>query len=113
MSLHECIQIYHPLDIPRYLKALREDYQAIPHPKELNAFLVGTPPLPFHHPHLREGYVSILSFNYAPLPYALLEVLVHHPEIVPAKTWIVWTFEQHLLTKGTLQQLQAEWGSSV
>ena len=108
MSLRENICIEHPMDIDAYFSILESQHGLRPHPAQADSFLVGDPGLPFYRPNPGEARVSILGFNYAQLPYELVEVLIEHPELAPDKAVVSWTQEQDLLLQSTLGELRAQ-----
>jgi len=103
MSVRECIWVHHPVNVENYIKVLKEEFGARPHPKQEGAFLIGDPPLPFYQPKLIDERLAITSFNYIPLPDVLLEALTHHPELAPPSAQVNWTMEQDQLFDGTLE----------
>lgn len=104
MSVHECLWIYHPVDVEQYMGVLKEEFGAIPHPELERAFLIGDPPLPFYEPKLIDGEkLAITSFSAMPLPDTLLEALTCHPELVPPSAQVNWTIEQESLLEATLE----------
>lgn len=106
MSIHENIQIFHPVDIEQYLTILIREYGAKEHPEQEGAFLLDE--LPFYKPQTAEGYIFILSFNMLPLSYLLIQALADHPELTPAETKVVWTQEQELLLETTVGKIKDE-----
>jgi len=110
MSYRECIQVFHPVDIQKYLAVLQTEFEARPHPQEPGAFLIDTPPLPFRQPRIIEEHLSILSFNYLPLSANLIWALINHPELALATTIVLWTAEQDLVIKGALESLKQQLG---
>ena len=104
MSIHENIQIFHPVDIEQYLALLLREYGATEHPEQAEAFLLEE--LPFYKPQMAEGYIFILSFNMRPLSYLLIQALADHPELAPAETKIIWTQEQDLLLETTVGEVK-------
>jgi len=94
--------------VEKFLEVLQREFGARPHPNEPGAYLVGQPPLPFHRPRIVKDHLSILSFNYWPLPISLIEALVNHPELVPESTKVLWAAEQDLIVEGTLRDLNVE-----
>ncbi len=104
MSIHENIQIFHPVDIEQYLAILIREYGAIEHPEQADAYLLEEQP--FYKPQVAEGYVFILSFNMRPLSYLLIQALAEHPELAPMETKIVWTQEQELLLETTAGKIK-------
>lgn len=103
MSVHECIWVYHPVDVGKYLEVLKDEFGAQPHPEQEGAFLIGDPPLPFYEPKLIDERMAITGFNAVPLPDTLLEALARHPELVPPSAQVNWTMEQDSLFEGTLE----------
>lgn len=104
MSIHENIQIFHDVDVEKYLAILIREYGAIEHPQQADAYLLEK--LPFHKPQIAEGYVFILSFNMRPLSYLLIQALADHPELTPADAKILWTQEQELLLETTVGKIK-------
>lgn len=111
MSYRECIQVFHPVDVQKYLTVLQTKFEAHPHPQEPDAFLMDTPPLPFYGPKIIEEHLSILSFNYLPLSANLIWALINHPELAPETTMVIWTAEQDLIIKGALESLKRQLGN--
>lgn len=103
MSVHECLWVYHPVDVEQYMEVLKEEFGAQPYPDKPGTFLIGDPPLPFYEPQLIHERLAVTSFNYLPLPDALLEALTKHPELVPPSAQVNWTIEQDSLFEGTLE----------
>jgi hypothetical protein len=103
MSVHECLWVYHPVNIEAYVNVLKEEFGAIPHPEQERAFLIGNPPLPFYEPKLIDEKLAVTSFNSISLPDTLLEALTHHPELVPPSAQVNWTIEQDSLFEGTVE----------
>lgn len=97
MSLRENIQIFHPVDIDRYLEILKTEYGAREHPQKDGAFLINE--LPFYTPQLAEGYVFVLGFNMMALPHALLQALV---DLIPSETQVCWVAEQELIMEAEI-----------
>jgi hypothetical protein len=95
MGIRENIQLFHPIDIDRYLVILFTEYGAEKHPQQADAYLIDG--LPFYKPQLAEGYVFILGFNMAPLSYVLIQVLADFPELASGDTRVLWTQEQDLI----------------
>ena len=75
MSVKENIQFFHEFDPNAYLSILLEENAATEHPSQPNAYLIEG--LPFYKPKWIEDHVSVLSFNYAPLPSILIEALAN------------------------------------
>jgi len=105
MSVHDCIWVDHHVNVEAYLKVLTEEFGAQPHPEQEGALLIGDPPLPFYEPKLIDERLAITSFNYSPLPDALLEALARHPELAPPSAQVNWTIEQDALFEGTLESV--------
>lgn len=95
MGLRENIQVFHPVDIDRYLDFLMAEKGAEEHPQQPGAFLVDG--LPFYRPQLAEGYIFILGFNMVPLSSVLIQILADHPDLAPGDTRVLWTLEQDLI----------------
>ncbi len=106
MSVRENIELYGGLDDERYIHTLTIEYGAVPHPDEKSAYIVEG--LPFHAPRAAQDHLFILSFNNLPLPDALLEALVLHPELFPDDVLVRWTQEQDLILEATLGQLRGQ-----
>ncbi len=104
MSVRENIEVYGGLDNKRYIQSLKAEYRAAEHPGKDHAYIVEG--LPFHEPREAEDHFSILSFNNLPLPDALLEALVNHPELYPDNLRIRWTQEQDLILEATLGEIR-------
>jgi hypothetical protein len=95
MGIRENIQIFHAIDIDRYLDILIRKYRSEKHPRQDGAYLIDG--LPFYKPLPAEGYVFILGFNMAPLSYVLIQALADYPELAPGDTRVLWTQEQDLV----------------
>ena len=106
MSIHENIEIFHPLDVEEYLSVLKDEFNGHEHPTQPDSFLVGEPELPFYKPKQLEDHVSILSFNKVPLSDFLLEALIGHPELAPDNVIVRWTQEQDLIIETTIGDLR-------
>jgi len=106
MGIRENIQIYHQVDIDRYVEVLKSDYGVEDHPDNPGTLLIND--LPFYTPQAssERDYVFILSFNYLPLPHVLTQALIEHPELAPSTTFVRWTAEQDLVVEGNLEELQ-------
>ncbi len=104
MSVRENIELYGGIDRDRYMQTLQVEYGAAQHPRGRRAYLVDG--LPFYAPRQSPDHLSILSFNNIPLPDALLEALVMHPELFPDDVLIRWSQEQDLILEATLGQLR-------
>ncbi len=104
MSVRENIELYGGIDNERYMQTLVVEYGAAKHSRERRAYVVEG--LPFYAPRQTLDHLSILSFNNIPLPDALLEALVMHPELFPDDVLIRWTQEQDLILEATLGQLR-------
>jgi len=107
MSLRENIELFHQLDIDKYLDVLKQDFGVRDHPSQTNSFLVGDPGLPFYKPRQAEDHISILGFNYVPLPSILLQAMVDHPELIPDGAFVRWTAEQELIMESYLGDLRS------
>jgi len=97
--MRENIQIFHQFDVDTYINILKEN-GAIEHPEQDDAFLIEEDP--FYAPRQIDEHVSILSFNYFPLPMALLHALINHPELVPDDVEILWLVEQDSFIETTM-----------
>ncbi len=106
MSVRENIELYGGIDDERYLHTLTVEYGAVPHPNENRAYVVEG--LPFHETQVVQDHLSVLSFNNLPLPDAILEALVLHPELFPDDVLVRWTQEQDLILEATLGQLRGQ-----
>ncbi len=106
MSYRENLEVYHPLDVEKYLEVLKTEHGAIEHPAQRGSFLIGEPKLPFYKPQKTEDHAFILGFNWVPLSASLLKALVDHPELAPDETLIRWTEEQELIFEATLGDLR-------
>lgn len=104
MSIRENIQFFRGFDIEEFLNILREEYDAIEHSDQSGDFLVEG--IPFYKPHQFEDHVSILGFNYIPLPDTLIQALIDHPELAPDDTIVRWTQEQDIILEATLGELR-------
>jgi hypothetical protein len=104
MSLKENIQFFHQFDPDAYLTILLGEYAAKEHPSQPDAYLVEE--LPFYKPEQIDDHVSVLSFNYVPLPSILINALVNYPELVPDEVLICWTIEQDLLLETTMGEVR-------
>ena len=104
MGIRENIQLFHPIDIDRYLDILIRKYGVEKHPQQDGAYLIDG--LPFYKPQLAEGYVFILGFNMAPLSYVLIQALVDCPELAPGDTRILWTQEQDLIVDTSVDNFE-------
>ena len=104
MSLRENIQFFHQLDTDKYLDVLREEFGAHEHPSQSGAFIVDD--LPFYKPRQIADYISIISFNYAPLPDLLIKALINHPDLAPDNMVIRWIAEQDVIMEATLAELR-------
>jgi hypothetical protein len=110
MTVRENIQIFHQLDIEKYLKLLEIEQGAKEHPAQPGCYLVDN--LPFYKPKKTDEYVNILGFNLVPLPSVLLDALVNHPEMIPDETTIVWTIEQDLFLQTTIGEMRNNRGNN-
>jgi hypothetical protein len=95
MGLRENIQLFHPIDIDRYLDFLITEKGAKEHPQQAGAYLIDG--LPFYKPQLAEVYVFILGFNMVPLSSMLIQALADYPDLAPGNTRVLWTLEQDLI----------------
>ena len=87
------------------MDVLREDHGAQDHPSQPGGYLVdGTPP--FYAPQQIDDHLSILGFNYTPLPDHLIQALIDHPDLAPDETLVRWTQEQDLILETTLGELR-------
>lgn len=103
MSLRENIQIFHPVDVDRYLEVLKTEYSAQKHLQQKGAYLIDG--LPFYAPQLAEGYIFIMGFNMVPLSHLLIRALAEHSELAPKRTMIRWTQEQDVIFKAILGKI--------
>ncbi len=103
MSYRECILVYYPVDVEKYLNVLEEEFGARPNPNQPGTYLIGNPSLPFYRPRLIDEYMSILGFNKAPISSDLIKALLNHPELVPGTVIVNWTAEQELIARGKLE----------
>jgi hypothetical protein len=106
MSLRETIQVVGRLEMDQYLHFLQTERHAKEHPSQSGAYLVDG--LPFYEPQQEDGYVFIMGFNMQPLPLALIETLIEHPEIASEDTQVRWTQEQELVFEGDIRELRKE-----
>ena len=104
MSIRENIQIYPGLDINQFVEILTTEQGAVDHPTQTDAYLLEG--LPFYKPERAEDHDFILGFNYAQLPFALIQTLIDHPETFSDDISIFWTQEQDLLMETTLGKLR-------
>ena len=105
MSMYECIWVDHPVDVEKYSAVLKEEFGAQDNPHQDGTYLIGDPALPFYKPRLINEQLAITGFNGVPLSPDLLRALAAHPELAPPTARVYWTFEQELLTRGTLESL--------
>jgi len=104
MGLRENIQLFHPVDVDRYLGILLSEYGAEEHPQQTGAYLIDG--LPFYKPQQAEGYVFILGFNMVPLSSVLIQALADSPELAPGDTKVLWTQEQDLILDTVLDNFE-------
>jgi hypothetical protein len=104
MSIRENIELYHSLDLQKYLQILSEEFHAQQHPSEPNAYMAEG--LPFYQPRQLGDHISILGFNKIPIPDSVVEALIQHPELIPDNALIRWTQEQELIFEGTVGELR-------
>ena len=105
MSLRENIQVFHHIEPDKYLDVLKEAHNAQDHPSQLGSFLIDEAQ-PFYAPQQIKDHISILGFNYIPLPDQLIQVLIDHPDLAPDNTLVRWTQEQDLILETTLGELR-------
>jgi len=105
MSIRENIQFFHQINPEKYLEVLREEHNAKVHPSQPGSLLIDEAQ-PFYQPQQIEDHLSILGFNYTPLPEQLIQVIIEHPELAPDDTLIRWTQEQDLILETTLGELR-------
>jgi hypothetical protein len=103
MSYRQTIQVFHPVDVERYLDVLQRDYDAMENPYQADTYLIDNPPLPFYKPQYIDDHLSIVGFNQLPLSLLLLRALDEHPELVPPNVAIRWLEEQELVARGTVE----------
>jgi hypothetical protein len=108
VTLRENIQIYYLLNIDDYLKILEREHQALPHPSVPRSFVIGFLEVPFYRPETVNDHVTILGFNYTPLPFLLIQVLIDNPTLIPDHTLIRWTQEQELILEKQLRELREQ-----
>ena len=113
MSQYECIEVFHPVNLDRYLWVLVLQFGVRYHPEEVRAFLIDDPPLPFYRPKRFDNKLSILGFNYTPLSSLLILALIDHPELAPATTIVRWMDEQEVIAQGTLADLAEQFGEQA
>ena len=106
MSIRENIELYHTLDLEKYLEILGREWGAEKHPSQAGVLMVDG--LPFYSPKKIEDHISFLGFNKVPLPYPLLQVLIGHPELVPDDVFVRWTQEQELILECTFGELRRQ-----
>jgi hypothetical protein len=104
MSIRENLEISQLLDLKQYTRILLRDFGAEKHPVQEDALVLNDQP--FYSPRSTGDHISILSFNYAPLPYSLVKALIEHPELVSDYVIVTWTQEQDLVWQGTLGELR-------
>ena len=105
MSMYECIWVDHLVDVEKYLAVLKEEFGAQDNPHQAGTYLIGDPALPFYKPRLINEQLAITGFNGVALSPDLLRALAAHPDLAPPTARVHWTFEQELLTHGTLESL--------
>jgi hypothetical protein len=105
MSVKENIQFFPQFDTDSYLKILKDECGAIEHPTQADCYLIDG--LPFYKPRKVEDHVSVLGFNYAPLPDLLIQALNSHPELVPDEVLVLWTIEQELFLETTMGNVRS------
>jgi len=118
MSVRECLRVFHPVDVEKYLTVLKTEFGAQDNPEAPEALVIGDPPQPFYKPKLAEPatedrgddtlYLVILGFNYVPIHPDLVVALINHPELAPPAAEFLWTIEQDVVAKGTLDSLKQE-----
>jgi len=104
MSIRENIEIYHSIDLDRFLEVLKSEHGSAEHPSQSGALIVDK--LSFYSPRRLGDHISILGFNGIPIPDSVVEALVQHPELIPDNAFIRWTQEQELIFEGTLGELR-------
>ena len=104
MSVRENIQIFHKIDLDAYSEALRAAFGASKHPTQLGCYLIDN--LPYYKPRWIEDHISVLGFNYLPLPGVLIEALASLSELLPDEVLIRWTIEQELLFETTMGEVR-------
>jgi len=104
MGIRENIQLFHPIDIERYLDILFTEYGAEEHSQQHGAYLIDS--LPFYKPQQAEGYVFILGFYMVPLSSVLIQALADSPELAPGDTQVLWTQEQDLIVDTVLDNFE-------
>lgn len=109
MSVRENIQFFHQFDVDTYLEILKEERGAIDHPNQDECYLIDG--LPFYQPKWIEDHVSILGFNYVPLPDSLIHAVVNHPELVPDETVVLWLIEQDIFLETTMEKERSNKGN--
>ena len=87
-----------------YMRILGREHNSQEHPAQAGAFIVDG--LPYYAPTDQQDHISVLSFSYVPLPHALIQALIDHPELAPDSMFIRWTQEQDLIWEGTLGELR-------
>jgi len=105
MSLRENIQFFHQINIEKYLDVLKEEHDAQDHPSQPGALFIDETH-PFYRPQQIDDHLSILGFNFTPLPDQLFQALIDHPELAPDDTLVRWTQEQDLILETTLGELR-------
>jgi hypothetical protein len=113
VSFIECLEVFHQIDIERYLSILKEEFGARAHPAQADCYLIDDPELPFYQPRQYENHMSVLGFNRTPLSSFLILALIDHPELAPAATIVRWSAEQELVAAGTLEDLANLFGGRI
>lgn len=98
--MRENIQFFHRFDPVAYLDVLKDEWGAVSHPAQPNAYIVRE--VPFYKPTLIEDHMSVMGFNYFALSSVLIDALASHPELVPDEAIVCWLIEQDLLWKSTM-----------
>ncbi len=104
MSVRETIWIFEQFDSNAYLDILKGEANAVPHPKQPEAYTIADQP--FYEPLETEEFVLVVGFNHIPLPGVLIDVLAGHPELVADDTLIFWIIEQEILLETTAGELR-------
>ncbi len=110
MSIIENIEVFHRVDVDRYLIVLLNEFGARPNPNQRGTFLIDDPPLPFYRPRQFDNRLSVLGFNYTPLSSLLILALIDHSDLAPAGTIVRWSAEQEIVAQGSLSELAMLFG---
>ena len=106
MSVRENIQIFYPFDVNVYLGILKDEHGVSTHPTQPGCYIIEKSP--FYEPKLIEDHVSVLGFNYVPLPEVMIQSLANHPELVADDVVVIWLIEQELLLDTTIGRIRED-----